>query len=631
MKKLLIRRAGKPLNSFILCSLVLLMLIPSSLIAGQSEDYITYRGVHVEIDARYTIDTISNADFTPFEGILTARGYSSKKIWLKLEVLPSKTKEQLFIQISPNNRNLITLYEPSSDQLSKWKTIQSGNSIAWNDRPSSGKDIGFKINPKVPTTYYLSLETLGSASIDVNVFTQSEAGRNELVTIIWQLSYLIILIVVISWALHEYVLHREKLKLIFGLSHSLYIILALAITGFMAPLFPSHSFVDEFIFMTIPITTASIFYFHRLLLLERRPSKWSEILINLSVVIPFFAITIMILIDKQLGLRLNSFGALFGAIATFLAACVSDEHHIPSKKALITHYSLLLISVISHLLPILGLYDLPALTADGVLYHGLISTLIFGHFMHNRARERERTAQINETQLAIKKRENEIKDIQLKEQKMFTDMLAHELKNPLASIRFTVDTMELNADTNQKKRLDRITKAVSSMDSIVKLCVLSDRIDNQKIILERSKFEPIKTCNQVISSFEVNRVLLINKSTSPTFIDSDQVLLKVIITNLLKNALVHSPNQEVVEIRYSEYVNDIEIVFANKIRSTEKLDLNAIFEKYSQAKDDYNSNGNGLGLYIVKSLSEILCIELDASVINGEFIIKLRIPRSLPA
>jgi signal transduction histidine kinase len=465
-----------------------------------------------------------------------------------------------------NTRGLPTLYQQQSDELSKWITKRTGNSIAWNDRPTHTKDLGFTVQPTRPTIYYLKLETLGSASIDITVLNLKDARQEELVKSIWQMLYIVCLAVVISWAIHEYVLHRERLKLLFAISHSFYIILALAITGLLAPIWPDKNFTADATFLLIPVTTFSIFFFHKELLKERGIPSWSSVLTLISVVIPALALFLMVLFEGQTGLQLNSFGVLFGSLSTFIAACFSKDENLPSKRVLVIHYLLLLFSVLSHLLPILGILDIPALSTDGVLYHGLISTFIFGHYMHARARERNRIASHNETQLAVNRREKELKIAQLKEQKMFTAMLAHELKNPLASISFSVDSFASKKTDDQTPQINRIKKAVYDIDRLVKLCVVNDRIDSQQLNVNISIFRPIETCQEVISNFATKRITMSSLTKKASKIESDEGLLNIVLTNLIKNGLVHSPSGATVDISYSESPSSIEFTITNQVR-----------------------------------------------------------------
>jgi signal transduction histidine kinase len=65
-------------------------------------------------------------------------------------------------------------------------------------------------------------------------------------------------------------------------------------------------------------------------------------------------------------------------------------------------------------------------------------------------------------------------------------MLAHELKNPLASIGLAISTLSQSKETqssNDQRRIENINAAILSMDNIIERCSLINSIDQNTITL----------------------------------------------------------------------------------------------------------------------------------------------------
>lgn len=95
------------------------------------------------------------------------------------------------------------------------------------------------------------------------------------------------------------------------------------------------------------------------------------------------------------------------------------------------------------------------------------------------------------------------------------------------------------------------------------------------------------------------RVVLPDKSI---FIDADPALLRRILSNLLTNVLRYSKEYLLIEVKENE--GNVEISMENE-SSEEIIDVDRIFDRTYRA-DKVRTNGGpgGLGLYIVKILSE---------------------------
>ena len=93
---------------------------------------------------------------------------------------------------------------------------------------------------------------------------------------------------------------------------------------------------------------------------------------------------------------------------------------------------------------------------------------------------------------------------------------------------------------------------------------------------------------------------------------TDSELLKVIVNNLISNALKFTDNGGTVEIKVEGFnKNGAVISVSDTGCGMDKKTGNHIFEKFYQGDTSHNRQGNGLGLALVKQIIDIVGYEIN--------------------
>ena len=183
----------------------------------------------------------------------------------------------------------------------------------------------------------------------------------------------------------------------------------------------------------------------------------------------------------------------------------------------------------------------------------------------------------------------------LRQQREFNANAAHQLRTPLAVLAANIDTMADSAMV-AKLRYD-----VELMSRIVNQLLLVARLETLNIGLD----EQVNLCLTVRQAAEnlgsiaisAHKTLEVEEPTTPVFIRGNGFLVNVGISNLIENALNHSPPGKAVRIRVtaspSVEIHDcgpgIPVEFREKI-----------FERFWRGAS--SNEGAGLGLSIVRRI-----------------------------
>ncbi len=220
----------------------------------------------------------------------------------------------------------------------------------------------------------------------------------------------------------------------------------------------------------------------------------------------------------------------------------------------------------------------------------------------------------------IQKREKEkrkyIAKIKLKNRQR-SDMLsaiAHEFRNPIASIMGYAQTLTDDEDIPPKLRIKFLKKIYNNGDKIEELLsrlLLWNRFESGKQKLHFSKFDIKLLIIDIAMNLEdrYGRDIIVEGDTFK--VKGDKALIEIVIKNLIENALKYS--DEVVRVVISS--NSISVIDRGVGISSENLEK--VTKKFFRTDEHSWDNSMGLGLAIVKQILKLHNTLLDIESKEG--------------
>jgi PAS domain S-box-containing protein len=193
----------------------------------------------------------------------------------------------------------------------------------------------------------------------------------------------------------------------------------------------------------------------------------------------------------------------------------------------------------------------------------------------------------------------------------FLAILAHELRNPLAPIRFAIHLLKedpvANADT-----LDIVERQIRHMARLLEDLLDVSRISHGKLTL---RTEPVELAEVLDQAVETSRPLLeagghdlaVELPPAAVHLDADPVRLAQIFSNLLNNAARHTRHPCRIVLRAEARGNEAHVSVSDDGAGIAPEMLPHIFEMFSQGHHPQNPTGGGLGigLSLVRGLVEL--------------------------
>ncbi|MBI4138176.1 MAG: HAMP domain-containing histidine kinase [Candidatus Wildermuthbacteria bacterium] len=196
----------------------------------------------------------------------------------------------------------------------------------------------------------------------------------------------------------------------------------------------------------------------------------------------------------------------------------------------------------------------------------------------------------------------------------FVSLAAHQLRNPLSVIRWTLQVM-LEGDYGPvpKKQRELLQKTFESNESMIRL--INDLLDVSRIEEGRYLYEPaFKDIVAVVNSMadkykeEAERrgvALLVQEvSGGVPLVYIDEEKIRLAIQNLLENALRYTPRGGRVTIELSHDTKEVRVAVRDTGMGIPESQQRRVFQKFFRATNakSLDSEGSGLGLYLVKNI-----------------------------
>ncbi|AGX43069.1 sensor histidine kinase [Clostridium saccharobutylicum] len=200
--------------------------------------------------------------------------------------------------------------------------------------------------------------------------------------------------------------------------------------------------------------------------------------------------------------------------------------------------------------------------------------------------------------------------------------ISHDLRTPLTAVKGYMELLARNLqEEKQKKTAGTIIKHIDQLDKLINCFFELSYLEMSDDNIELSKVNLTNTlCNSIVNyiyEFEKRDIKVEINTEQPLYVVGNEEMIKRIIENLIKNCLVHSYGN--VKVNISEEDENIVLSFANKVKETEKIDTDNLFDKFYVADKSRNKTTTGLGLSIVKKLCEKMNGSVKA-ILNGSIL-----------
>lgn len=192
----------------------------------------------------------------------------------------------------------------------------------------------------------------------------------------------------------------------------------------------------------------------------------------------------------------------------------------------------------------------------------------------------------------------------------FIASVSHDLRTPLASIQGYLDTLLLkNATLRPEERSQYLQTAIrqsQSLNKLIETLFYLAKLDSGQIALEPEAFKVEELVQDVLQKFTLHAEaqdirLQVQAHGNLPFVCADLALMERVLSNLIDNALQHTPGGGIITLRLEYLAKKVWVSITDTGTGVPAADLPHIFERFYRGPDfRSDASGNaGLGLSIV--------------------------------
>jgi two-component system sensor histidine kinase ChvG len=194
----------------------------------------------------------------------------------------------------------------------------------------------------------------------------------------------------------------------------------------------------------------------------------------------------------------------------------------------------------------------------------------------------------------------------------FAADVAHEIKNPLASLRSALESLPRVDDADLRKQLtDIASHDVRRIDRLVTEISEASRIDAE---LSRATFEAVDLARLITNvararddrGLNAGRIVTIDAAGSPALVMGVPIRLERVVENLLDNAVSFSPPEGRITVSVERQADRVVASFCDQGPGIPLSEREKVFTRFHSIRPEDEGFGHhsGLGLAIARAIAE---------------------------
>jgi signal transduction histidine kinase len=194
--------------------------------------------------------------------------------------------------------------------------------------------------------------------------------------------------------------------------------------------------------------------------------------------------------------------------------------------------------------------------------------------------------------------------------------ISHDLKSPLASIQGYVETLMIKKSTikaeERLRLLGIVLNSTKSLNKLVEQLFELSKLDAKQVEPLREPFSMTELAQDVFMKFKPRAegrdiTLTARLPETMCFVNADIAMIERVMSNLLDNALKHTPVSGAVKIEVKPVDSSIRFTVRDSGRGIPPEEIPHVFERFYivDKSRSRSEQGSGLGLSISKKIMEL--------------------------
>jgi signal transduction histidine kinase len=619
---------------FIYCLLLGLFLLP----ALAAEPAVSFETAYLyDPTEGLQIGDLPAQDMQSYQGDLRL-GFRPGPVWIRITIQGNPDAGGVndlapVLRVSPYGLDRVELHEWVQGQ---WKQQASGDMQALADEalcPDDRHCLRLQGSVSKPQTVYLRVQNHGllfvqTQIVAANDLTMVVAQRITNLTTSLALAAGLLLV-----GIALLIFDGSKLLLMYCGFQSTVIVFFIASTGQLFRWFPHLSPLATNLTLDVLTVTrvAMTILLGWAVMAPHQPSKGYQRGIQLLLVLCTGNLLLAIAGMEQLTLKLNILVFALNPLIQLWGVLTCHHLGLARRRILLLGYGAYLVVFTMGAATAFGGMDFPlqinwvAQLAE-LRLNGAGIWVVFFMLVIYEQRSRQREAQAEIDNLRNKAQQAKYSDERLTERRALIDMLTHELKNPLGTVKFALASLQrhLMPQDAALQRVQHIDDSINRMDALIEHVAKANKIDSSYEVTKAVHLDAQEFLEGIAAEYAHAERFTFDIQAQAWF-TADPHLLAVMLENLMQNAYKYGVVDQAIHIRVAMTLHGTEFEISNPVAPDRMPDAQHLFDRYYRHENVQDQPGMGIGLSLVQSCAEKMkaAISYEQRGIHAVFTLRL--------
>lgn len=589
----------------------------------------------------HTINDVQSLAFTPYEGALRL-GFTKGDTWVRLQIQAPQARTgtgqdgpepATVLRVGPYFLDDLTFYQ---QQGGRWVAQQGGDRHVKQTQncPDDLYCFGLTGFDGAATTVYLKVQTTSVRMVQTTVMAADEVIPSAIVRIRRMTVSLTLAAALLVLSLAFFVVERSSLLHLFCWFQAVVILSIAATTGLLAQWLPflSAETRNDLGNMAQVVRVAFMVLLGWVVIKPCKPVTAYRAAVVLMLAVCGVNLFGVLTEHAVWALKINAIVLWLNTLALVMGVWSARQIAPKLRKILLASFLIFLLFVSLGLYASLGLVwwrdhmGLFQSIADWRLNGVPIGIVVF--WIVATEKSNRKIQKLQELQgLQIEAAQSKAHQEKLKERRDLIDMLTHELKTPLGTIKFALASLKRTAKSQGEslERVQHIDASVNRMDAMIEHVALSNKIERHDAHDSAETISAQELMNVVMQEYRDEDRFDVRIQDGASF-HADPHFLALIVENLVSNAVKYAADGKIRISITNETPSETCFRISNRVAEGSLPDETRLFERYYRHPNFQNHPGMGIGLSLVHSAAEKMGATVHYQKVDREVFFEVRMP-----
>lgn len=580
-------------------------------------EHIVERAFVEDPTGSWTWDEARAHSLTPFTGVL-GQGFGAGTLWVRLRIDPARSGAApgttLFLRMRPVFLDELVLYDPLQSPLPH-APVGDRYPLSAQDEPSTSFVLTLPAGA-APRDVWVRLRTTSTRLAQFEVLDEASLRATELRITLLGAMYISLIGLFILWGLANSVSRGDRLNRTFTAVQVISLMHGVVHLGYVrlfAPDWLGPMALDRLFSALTVLYAFGAATFVLLLIDEMAPRRRRKTLLA-GIAAGLVLIGLVLAGEVRLAMTLNNAVILLlpPVLLVLAAASTPSTGLLPSgevafpKRAVMVYLAVLVLVTSVAAVPNLGLRRPSELSLYLMIVYSFPTGLLMLAMLQYRAQFTARQRALLKIEAEQAHQRAEVEHAQRVEREQMLDMLAHELKTPLATLRMRLGDRQIPAEISA-----RLTDPIAEIREVIERTVQTGQVESGGIRLHWQTCDVVALVRDWLRALPGSERVVFDADGDdgrPAPVRTDPYFLGVVVRNLLDNGLKYSPDGSPVTLALArpDASGAWSMTVTNLVGRAGRPDPEQVFRKYWRSPAAMYRSGSGQGLYLVFRLAALL-------------------------